>query len=89
MKEEKIKEKIYNYIVEETMADPELFNHETHLFEEGIFDSMGFLLLIEFIKEEFHVDTKDDELLPDNFDSVNTISAFISHRMLNSTVEMQ
>ena len=81
MTKKTISEIICDYIIEETMTDPAQFNSETRLFEEGIFDSMGFLLLIEFIREKFNVDTKDDELLLDNFDSVNTITAFISSRI--------
>jgi acyl carrier protein len=81
MKEKEIKKIIWQYIAEETMIDPSKFKDETHLFEEGIFDSMGFLLLIEFIKEKFNVDTTDDELLLENFDSVNTISNFIISRI--------
>ena len=82
MDKNEITSKIINYIIEETMTDPNQFNGETRLFEEGIFDSMGFLLLIEFIRERFDVDTKDDELLLDNFNTVNTITAFISSRII-------
>jgi len=82
MKEKDIKRIIWKYIADETMIDPLKFKDETHLFEEGIFDSMGFLLLIEFIKEKFNVDTADDELLLENFESVNTISTFIANRIV-------
>lgn len=77
----KIREKIRKYIIVATLADPEEIKDDISLFEEGYFDSMGLLFLIEFINDEFHVDTKDDELVEANFKSINSIVAFISHNL--------
>ena len=71
-------EKLHQYISEATFSDN--INNETLLFEEGLFDSMGLLFLIDFIRDEFHVETKDNELLVDNFKSINSIISFISRK---------
>ena len=53
---------------------------DTLIFVQGFFDSMGFLLLINFIEEKFGIKTDDAELLEENFESVNAIAAFIERK---------
>ena len=43
--------------------------------------SMGLLFLIEYLKEEFNVEVSDEELLPENFESVNSIIKFIEGKL--------
>lgn len=76
-----IYKKLLEYIIEATFSSEGDIKDETLLFEEGLFDSMGLLFLIDFIRDEFHIDTKDDELLVENFESINSIVAFISQRI--------
>jgi len=48
------------------------------IFEEGIFDSMGMLSLIEYIEENYNVSIGDAELTEDNFGNINRISNYIA-----------
>lgn len=82
MTETEIKERLHTYIIKETMSDSNDLKDSTLLFEEGIFDSIGLLLLIEFIKDEFKVNTEDDELLIENFETINSISNFIQGKIM-------
>tara|TARA_R110001583_G_scaffold8896_2_gene41988 strand:- start:41576 stop:41863 length:288 start_codon:yes stop_codon:yes gene_type:complete len=75
-----VKKKILQYILEATASDINDVNDNTLLFEEGLFDSMGLLFLIDFIRDEFNVETKDDELVVDNFASINSIATFILNK---------
>ena len=76
-----IKDKIREYIIETSYASPELVKDESLIFVEGIFDSMGFILLINFIEETFAIKAKDSELLEDNFESINAIVSFIQRKL--------
>ncbi len=76
-----IKEKIRQYVVETTYASPEQINDESLIFTEGIFDSMGFIMLINFIEETFSIKAKDSELLEDNFESINAIAGFVKNKL--------
>jgi len=76
-----VKEKLRQYIIEATFSSKNEIKDDTMLFEEGLFDSMGLLFLIDFIRDEFRIDTKDDELLVENFASINSISVFILNRL--------
>ena len=81
MTDKEIKDRLHKYIVNETMSDSNTINDDTLLFEQGIFDSIGLLLLIEYIKEEFKVMTSDDELLIENFESINSMAGFITKKL--------
>ena len=75
-----IQEKVKKYIVEASLSDSSKINDDTQIFESGLLDSMGLLFLIEFLKENFNVDVNDDELNPQNFESINSIVAFVSNK---------
>lgn len=76
-----IKDKIKEYIIESTFEDVQSITDETLIFEEGVLDSMGLLFLIEFLQEEFNVTTNDDELVVENFESINKIVAFLNSKL--------
>lgn len=77
----KIKDKIREYILESTFDDVENINDETLIFEEGVLDSMGLLFLIEFLQEEFNITTNDEELVVENFQSINCIHDFMKGKL--------
>lgn len=76
-----IKERITQYILETTYASADQVKDDSLIFSEGIFDSMGFIMLINFIEEAFSIKAKDSELLEDNFESINAISAFVEKKL--------
>jgi len=71
------KEKIKNYIIQSSHADANKIKDESLIFKEGFFDSMGFIMLITFLEEEFGIKTIDADLIEENFESINAISDFI------------
>ncbi|MCU4173902.1 acyl carrier protein [Carboxylicivirga sp. N1Y90] len=75
-----MKEKIRNFIAEATFTDAATIKDDTLIFDEGIFDSMGLLGLINFIESEFGVTTNDSELQEENFGSVERIFTFVSQK---------
>ncbi len=75
-----MKEKIRNFIAEITFNDPSIIKDDTMIFDEGIFDSMGLLGLINFIETEFNVLAEDSDLQEENFGSVERIVSFIEKK---------
>lgn len=43
----------------------------------GIIDSLGIMQLVAFIEETFSIEIKDEDIVPDNFESIETISSYI------------
>jgi len=76
-------ERIKQYIVETSHADANKIKNESLIFKEGFFDSMGFIMLITFLEEEFGIKTIDADLVEENFESVNAISDFIVRKQEN------
>jgi D-alanine--poly(phosphoribitol) ligase subunit 2 len=71
------------FISEITFSDIDKIKEDTLLFEEGIFDSLGFLSLISFLNEEYGIDVTNDELNEENFNSINAIVEFIEKKKSN------
>ena len=57
--------------------EDEPFSEEDSFLENGIIDSTGVLELIEFIEEKFRINTEDDELIPENLDSLNNVTNYV------------
>ena len=77
----KIREIIRQYLAKASLLNDDAIKDDTLIFEEGLLDSMGLLFLVEFIKEKFDVDANDNELITENFESINNISSFVSKKM--------
>jgi len=54
---------------------------DTSLFGEGIIDSLGALKLVAYIEETYGFKVKDEELIPDNLDSINKLDAYINSKL--------
>jgi acyl carrier protein len=51
------------------------------LIASGLLDSLALLRLIEFVEEQFGVTVEDDELLPENFQTIDAIRHFVEQKM--------
>ena len=54
------------------------FSDQDNLLTKGVIDSLKMLDLIGYLQEQFGVAIDEDEMMPDNFESVNAIVAFVS-----------
>jgi len=75
-----VKGKIESYIHKAVHVDKDKIKHDSLIFKEGYFDSMGFIMLIAFIEEEFGIRTGDNDLIEENFESINAITDFIDRK---------
>jgi acyl carrier protein len=49
--------------------------------DSGIVDSTGVLELVGFLEERFKIAVDSNELLPENLDSVERVSAFVQRKL--------
>lgn len=76
-----VQNKIRTFIVDNYLfGDDEGLDTNTSFLDEGIVDSTGILELIQFISEEFEMTVEDDELVPENLDSIDNVTAFIGRK---------
>jgi acyl carrier protein len=55
------------------------------LYENRIVDSTGVLEIVDFLEEKFGIKIEDDELVPDNLDSVKKMSEFVQRKIDNAS----
>ncbi len=60
--------------------DSSAVRDDQSLMSSGTLDSTGILELIMFVEERFQVKIPDEDMLPENFDSVRAIANYIEHR---------
>lgn len=52
-------------------------NNTEDLITLGIIDSLGIMQLIDFIEQKFSIHVNDEEIIPMNFESIDSISNFV------------
>jgi acyl carrier protein len=75
-------QKLRKYILETylfTTDDSALANDDSFL-DKGIIDSTGILELVMYLEEEFGLAVADEELLPENLDSINNLVTFVASK---------
>jgi len=79
---EDIKAGIRTFIIENFLfGTADNLNDETSFLEEGIIDSTGVLELITFLEETYDITVDDEELIPENLDSINKVTAFLNTKL--------
>ncbi len=51
------------------------------LLDSGIVDSMGIIQLVGFLESEFDIEVDDDEILPEHFETMAGITAFVTTKL--------
>lgn len=62
-----------------TDEESALSNDDSFL-EKGIIDSTGIMEVIFFLEQEFGIQVEDDDMVPENLDSVNRIIAYVGRK---------
>lgn len=77
-----IQNQLRDYIVSQFMYDQPnaKLAAEDDLLNEGIVDSMGILQIVNFLEEKFGVAVSDEEITPENFRSLGTLTDFIMQK---------
>ena len=75
--------KVRDYILENYLFsnDQSLLSNDDSFLEKGIIDSTGILEVIYFLEDEFSIKVKDDEMVPENLDSVSNILSYITNKL--------
>lgn len=79
MNETEIKTAVRGFIIENFLfGDEESMVSERESFmESGVIDSTGILELITYLEESFEITLEDNELVPENLDSLNNVAKFV------------
>jgi acyl carrier protein len=77
-----LRSQIRDFILENYLFtnDTSAIDFDDSLLGRGIVDSTGMLEVIFFIEEQLGVKVKDEEMVPENLDSINKIAQFVEAR---------
>jgi acyl carrier protein len=62
------------------VANPSALADDDSLLEAGIVDSTGVLEVIGFLETRFGIPVEDEDIVPDNLDSIDRIAAFVARK---------
>jgi acyl carrier protein len=77
-----IAEQVREYVASNFMFSDNGYSlpDDASFLEQGIVDSTGVLELVMFVEETFGVEVEDQEIVPENFDSVGQLAAYIQKK---------
>ena len=76
------KAEVKNFVLSNLLfgPGPELRDH-TSLLDSGTVDSTGVLEIIMFLEDTFKIKIEPEETIPENLDSIDRISDFLSRKL--------
>lgn len=83
VKQGNVKTKLKEFLITNFLFSDEgiQFTDDDSFLEKGIIDSTGILELIEYLEDTYTITIEDDELIPENLDSMNQVEAFITRKL--------
>ncbi|MEW5754797.1 MAG: acyl carrier protein [Pseudomonadota bacterium] len=82
MEAKHIEQQLRGYILENLLftKDQSVLKNETSLLESGVVDSTGILEVIMFLENHFGIKVEDEEMIPENLDSINSIVSYVQRK---------
>lgn len=76
-------EELRNFIIEELdySGPPDRLGEDFPLIESRVVDSVALVQIVAFLEERYDIEIDDEDLTPDNFASLGSISAFIAQKV--------
>jgi acyl carrier protein len=78
---QQLEEQIRRFVVENFLfGDDGGLRNDTSFIATGTIDSTGVLELVSFLEREYGITIEDDELVPENLDSIDRLVAFVTRK---------
>ena len=78
-----VHDEIRQFIIDNFLMgqDSDSLKDDSSFLEEGVIDSTGVLELVGFLEENYEIKVEDEELIPENLDSIKNICAYLETKM--------
>ena len=86
MDENKIKEELKSFFVENFSIDEKQIRSENNIFDELGIDSLGMVLIITFLEKTYKIEIEQKEIVLDNFESIETLVNFIENKISRESI---
>jgi acyl carrier protein len=83
MTEEQIEAGVRQFVTEKFMyaQGGETLGNNMSLLDRGLIDSTGVLELVFFLEQTYGIKVADEEMLPDNLDSIDAIRSYVRRKL--------
>jgi len=76
-----VAQKVHDYLVESFMlGHGNGLEASQSLLESGMIDSTGVMELVMFLEKTFEIQVADEDLVPENLDTINSIVQFVQRK---------
>jgi acyl carrier protein len=76
-----VEQRVRRFIIDNFyVSDAAALADDTLLVTTGVVDSTGMLEMIAFVEAEFGIRISDDEMIPENLESIERIAAFVARK---------
>jgi acyl carrier protein len=75
-----VKERIRTYLIEHAATKCASIDDDESLLEAGVIDSVTMLDLVAHLEREYAIKIDEDEMTPENFDSLSAIVRFVTSK---------
>ena len=74
-----IEQEVRQFVVDNFLfgEGAEQLSNDDSFMDKGLVDSMGILTLVAFVQEKYRISVGDEDLVPENWDSVRRIAGFV------------
>lgn len=77
-----VKQQIRQFIIDEFLFGQEdSLRDDVSLLGAGILDSMGVLQILFHLEETYGIQVEDQEVVPENIDSIDNLTAFVTRKL--------
>ncbi len=82
MSNETVRKQIREYVIENFLVDEDeaAFADDESFLDSGLIDSTGMLEVINFLEETFSISVADEEMVPENLDSIANLTGFVARK---------
>ena len=81
------KQSIRNFIIENFLfGDDNGLSDKDSFLENGIIDSTGVLELVQFLEETYDIAVEDEELVPENLDSIANVVKYLKRKRNGASI---
>jgi acyl carrier protein len=80
---EQIRQELRRFVVTNFLLgeDDAVLDDDASFIEQGIVDSTGVLELVSFLEQRYAIKLDDEDLVPDNLDSIHNLLAFLERKL--------
>ena len=78
-----VEQRVRQYLVDSLKfrGSPETLTPDFRLIEKGVLDSMGLYEMVSFLEDHFGIQVEDQDIVPENFQSVSAIAKLVAVKM--------